>query len=423
MSQSLALLPVAVLACAVICAALIGCGSSSPKGASSSAKASTNTNTNTSASAPVGTQTPASPELVDAALAQIKSPDEVIVRIGAHQITKHELYRWMSFSPTGRLEVPEPPEFKHCIINLRKPEQSSTGERRAANDLKEICAKRFSEELQTGLGTLVNNAWLMYELSEEGTPIDRAEVQKTYRASLAQIAKLPGGVAGLLKRTGHTLADLKYELTATQASDQVYAMIAAKTPKLTPARLARYYRQHKGEYLIPEQRDLYILHTKSKAAAQRAKEEIKAGKSFAEVVAKNLKDVSQPLGTKEGRDRTLNRKSYAQHNLINAIFNAPPGVLSGPFEVHYNATRYLALGFYVFEVLRKIPAHQMSLAETKPQIEQQAAQALRNEARKDFVAAYKAKWKARTDCAPEYVIENCRQYKGQPFESADPYVL
>jgi foldase protein PrsA len=415
MSQTLLSLPLAALLCVAACAALIGCGSSSRKGAGSSTKASAATPGH------VGIQAP-SAGLVDAALAQIKSPNQVIVRIGKTQITKRELYHWMSIGPAGRREVPEPPEFNTCIINLRKTEQTSAGgEGRAANQLKGVCAERFSEELQSGLGTLVNNAWLFGELAEAGVAIDQRELQSAYRQGLAQVAKSPGGLAGLLKSSGHTVADLKYELSATQASDKLYAMIAAKTPKPTPALLADYYRRHKSDFLLPEQRDIYILHTKSKASALRAKTEIKAGKSFAEVV-KSV-GTSQPLGAKEGRDRTLTRTSYAQRNLIDAIFSARPKVLSGPFQLRGEGKHFVALGFYVYEVLRKIPARQLSLAQAKAQIEQLLPQELQNSTRKDFIAAYRAKWKARTDCAPGYVIENCRQFKGKAHRTPDPYLL
>jgi hypothetical protein len=402
----------AALSGAVVCAALIGCGSSSPKSESSAAIISSSSTT-----ANALTQ----PEKASANLPQVKSPNQVVVRIGKQQITKGELYRWMSIKSEGR-EVPEPPEFNRCIINLRKREQvSAGGEGHAANGLKEVCANRYAEDLEGGLGSLMNNAWLIGEAEEDGIAVAQREVEYNFEKSRAVVEKSPGGLTAMLKRTGFTLADLKYEVKASLASDKVYERIAAKTPKLTPARVARYYRQHKGDYSIPGGRDLYILHTKSKAAALAAKAEITAGKSFA-TIASTLK-VSQPLGAKEGRDRSLTRKSYAQHSLIDAIFSARAGVLSGPFELHFKSTTRVALGFYVFEVLHKIVPRQPSFAEVKAQLEPQLAQALRARARKDFVAAYKAKWRARTNCSSGYVVENCRQYRGKEAESPDPYVL
>jgi foldase protein PrsA len=54
------------------------------------------------------------------------------------------------------------------------------------------------------------------------------------------------------------------------------------------------------------------------------------------------------------------------------------------------------------------PARQRSLEEAAPTIKQLLESENQQRALDVFVKSYKAKWKARTECRPGYVVRECR---------------
>jgi foldase protein PrsA len=345
----------------------------------------------------------------------------VIVRVGETKITKAALLRWMKVvSPYAEHEVPVPPEYNACIIALHKKEPiDQGGEGHAANTLKGICEQKYETLRKTALQVLINDAWLTEEAARDAIKLDEAALRQELKESTAAVATRPGGVEGFLRRSGRTASDLAFEVRVGQLSGKIYQFAEHKTPAITPALIASYYAAHKHDFALPDARDLYILHTKSEAAALQAKREIASGRSFASVV-KNL-HVSQPIGAKEGLTLGLTRKSYAQRSLINAIFSARPGVLSGPLHLALPPA-YGANGYYVFQVKRKVPAHQRPYAEAVAAIKAQAPEQLHKKTLAAFVKAYKARWRAQTDCSRGYVVEACRQFDG-PVRAGDAFVL
>jgi foldase protein PrsA len=319
--------------------------------------------------------------------------------------------------------VPQPPLFNACIIRLHKSETIDLGgEGRAANTLKGVCAAHFKTLLETAVSALVSDAWLIKEAARDGIPVDQGALEAEAHESEAQFAGQPGGFAGYLVETGRTAADFKFELKVGQLSGKIYDLAKRQTPSVNGARVADYYAKHKHDFAVPETRDLYILHTKSLASALEAKRKIASGQSFASVVA-GLHGVAQPLGAKEGLTLGLSRKSYSEPVLINPIFNARPGVLSGPVRIKLPPA-YEANGFYIFQVKRKIAAHQMPSAEAAAIIKKRLPDELHKQALGGFVAGYKARWRAKTDCSPGYVVEGCRQHPASKVsKSSDPFVL
>jgi foldase protein PrsA len=345
----------------------------------------------------------------------------VVVRVGNGAITKAAVLHWATIGATKQ-EVPQPPGFSACIIRLRKKEQiDSGGEGRTANLLKEVCKRRYEQLLQTAVSILVNDLWLIEEAAREGIKVDPQKLAQNLAASHAMVKGRPLSFNGYLAVSGRTLADLKFELEVAQLSEEIYKHAEAKTPKLTSTLLARFYAAHKHQFAVPEERDLYILHTKSEAAALQAKRQIQAGQSFASVV-KGL-HVTQPLGSKEGLSMGLKRTGYSEPKLIDAIFGARPGVLSGPVHLALNPA-YGANGYYVFKVIRKIPAHQMPYSQALQIMRSELPQALHRKTLASFVSAYKRRWHSRTDCKAGYVVELCKQ-RNSPTASylRDPFVL
>jgi parvulin-like peptidyl-prolyl isomerase len=311
----------------------------------------------------------------------------------------------------ARQEVPEPPDYSACVAH------SAAGARgQSPAQLKQACQGRYEELLRTALNLLIRARWLTLQAREDGLRVDEAALDKEITRGLqlaAQVHQTPTS-------TGRSLADTKFWARIDDLSNLIYEQIKRQSPQATPPRIAAYYREHKASFAQQERRDLHLIRTDSEASAKKVLGEIRSGRSFASVV----KEVSthQPIHTQDGLILGLTHESYAEPALAHAIFRAKPYVLSGPVRLDATNSPKIAFGYYVFEVTRIHPARQQSLAQAKSGIARNLPEVLRLQALKSYVAAFRKKWRARSDCHTGFVVEDCRQYKrAQPFQ--DSYTL
>lgn len=374
-----------LLALLALCATLTACGSGSGGAGSSSSATKGASSSTASTKAP----TPSSSDASASSLPSI-SPASVVATVAAKPITWAMLRHQMAIGPRKR-EVPEPPQFSACIAHQRSAKPSSSTEA-----LKQECQKLYEEMLGPALGSLINSRWLLGHAAEAGLHIDKAGVQR----ELAQETK---GQEATIAAQGETLSDIRQIIVLQQISNRIAARVKGEIPRLTPALIARYYAQHKRSYALPEQRDLYILRTVSEASAKKARQEIEAGKSFASLA--NASALPQPVHTENGFLKGLTPGYFSEPVLSDAIFKAPLHVLSGPVKI--------SLGYYDFEVTKITPPHQKTLAEVRGSLQKQLPEQLRQETLAKAAGAFKAKWRARTDCRPGFVVSGCKQFKGQ----------
>ncbi len=106
----------------------------------------------------------------------------------------------------------------------------------------------------------------------------------------------------------------------------------------------------------------------------------------------------------ESLDRTNIAHVVPVHRVVTkAIFAAKAHVPTGPEPVN---------GYSVFEVTRIVAREVQPLSHVRDQIRGQLLQFARTKALDAFIATWRRKWVARTDCAPGYVVQQCAQYRG-----------
>jgi foldase protein PrsA len=386
--------PISCVALIVCCIGVTACGGS--RNTSAKVRARTESASTSSASA-------AQSAAVNSSADFASGP--TIAQVDGRRITLGEARHWMANSGTGKQEVPDPPSYGACIAHLRA---SDNAHDESPAHLKGACQQRYEKMLRSALNSLIHVQWLTGEAREEGVKIDQAALDR----EVTQGMKARALVHQTASSTGKSAADLRLELKLGQLSNGIYEAIKRSTPNVTYARIAGYYNVHKQSFGLPQERDLHLIRTANAASAMKVLHEIGSGRSFASVV----KEVTtlQPFDTKEGLLLGLTPKLFSEPVLAHAIFRARPHVLSGPVRI--------SLGYYVFEVTRVIPAHQQTLAQVKASIAQRLPELLRTHALRSFVAAFRKRWTARTDCRAGYVVENCRQYKG-PRPVRDPYTV
>jgi hypothetical protein len=97
--------------------------------------------------------------------------------------------------------------------------------------------------------------------------------------------------------------------------------------------------------------------------------------------------------------------------ILRAIFAAKANTLVGPLPLN---------GMWCFfQVTHVVPGVVQPLASVQGAIARQLASDRQRRELPRLVAAWRAKWIARTDCRPGYVVQKCRQYRG-PKAPEDP---
>jgi foldase protein PrsA len=258
---------------------------------------------------------------------------------------------------------------------------------------------RYQALKQQAVDFLISSEWLIGEAVRQRLTVSDQDVRR--RLADKQADSFPGGGAefhDFLKATGQTLADIQFQARAELASSRLIEM-TKDAGVVTQTQIASYYERHKRRFAVPELREVRITNRKTKAAADELMREVRLGANFMTKSEKELVTFSS--------DVSADRRTPLER----AIHAARPNVLAGPFKQRVD--------YFVFEVKRVVPASLRTLAQVEGSIRNKLARGRRRRALAEFVKAWRARWRAQTDCSPGYVVQKCSQYNG-PMVPEDP---
>lgn len=293
------------------------------------------------------------------------SGDREVARVGGVSITHAELTRRMAaLAPEG---VPDAPRFARCVSG----KQAQLLVQAPAAQLRGECAQQYAALQHRALGSLIADRWLVGEAAERGV------LPHVDAASDSQAA------------------------TARLAEGRLRELAAARAPRVGRAQALAYYRANVHRYERHELRYVDLAENfDSAATAAAAKRRIEAGGAGAGLP---LHEVVERFNT-TGRVHTTEAGKRA-------IFSAGVGVVGGPVKL---TDRYA-----LFEVVRIVPPARRPFAAVERSIVQRLEREQRRRSLSRFIAAWRAKWRARTVCSPGYVVQTCRNYAGTR-EREDP---
>jgi foldase protein PrsA len=312
--------------------------------------------------------------------------DGVIARVGGGAITEGELSRWITAMAPEHV-VPDPPHYSACIAR-----QEAVAPQSVRAELEEECQRQYRTLRQQALNLLISSRWLIGEATDSGVKVSDREVQTRLGEGKTS---LPYGIAQ---------ADVKFRIEAELSSAKIRQMLMGDEPKIAQAQVVKYYKQNTRRFERQERRYIHIVEQlQSEAAARSVMRKIMHGANLSKIAIYEPLDLSG-VATASPWNRATMR----------AIFSARPGVLIGPMML---SGRYA-----VFEVARILPRVVQPLARVRGSIEERLAEEQRRRTLANFIKAWRAKWTARTDCRPGYVVQKCRQYNG-PRAAEDPLAL
>jgi foldase protein PrsA len=263
---------------------------------------------------------------------------------------------------------------------------------------REQVRDQVMSELLTGL-------WIEGEAEDRGISVDSAAVRLDFERQKRLSFPEDADFQRFLKRSGQTEKDIlervRLDLLSSRIRDDVTG-----DPKVTEEQIATHFERNKGSFKQPEQRDVRVVVTPTRAQAAAARAALARGESWSAVARRH--SIDRASRSDGGRMLRVTRAEQDKA-LGDAVFGAPVGKLRGPVKAE--------AGYYVFEVTRVFRARQQTLDEARPTIERLLISERRRKRLGEFTERFRAKWTSRTECREDYVTSDCRNgsgEKGQP---------
>jgi foldase protein PrsA len=364
-------------------------------------------------------------QAVELTIPSTVAPREIVAQVGATPITWAAVVHQMSLANHGA-PLPDPPSYSACV-NRARVAAANAGNLTAQPSeaaLEQNCGQEYRRLLEDALVLVIHHQWMIGQAAEAGVEVSSKEVSAEF-----QTGKKLYGAAEYEKtrrRNGQSIADVMGEIRLDKLTAGIFGKLAKKEHPISSAEVESYYETHLQQFAIPQGRAVRIVRTATRSSAARVLQELKAGKSFASV-AKELSQIGQPIGAKNGEVADLKPGVYEQKRLNNAIFGAKLNQLYGPLELtatHKTIAPETNTGFFIYEVKGITPAGHVPLSEIKVKLAKELAEEQRARIVPPFIRAYRRRWKARTNCRPGFVVSYCSQHKtSKAEEEIDPYTL
>ncbi|HZO79578.1 MAG TPA: peptidyl-prolyl cis-trans isomerase [Solirubrobacteraceae bacterium] len=332
-------------------------------------------------------------------------PSGSVVNVSGNAVTTRAFNHWMYIAAKGQTQsspgaplvvANDPPDFKNCISQVRKevPQLAKASDKQ----LKATCKQLFTSESGQVLDFLIRAYWYQAYAAKHHVSVSNSAVQTAFNHDKAsQFGSSPSGFQSFLTQSGQTVQDVLYRVRV----NLIYQKLVNKELKpVSNSEISAYYAAHASQFGTPESRDLRIVLTKTKSAANAAKSALANGQSWTTVA----KRYSMDSATKN-KGGELNNVTAGQQDqgLDKAAFSAPVGKLEGPIKSQF--------GYYLVEVRAIHKATQQSLAKVRSTIKQTLTTQARQTAQTSVDNAARKEYLSKTKCLSAYMMSDCSGYK------------
>jgi foldase protein PrsA len=331
-------------------------------------------------------------------------PSGAVAKIDDTVIKKDDFEHWIAAAAKGQqppgaggeVVVPEPPEFTECIDTKKKQPAPPGAPKPTDDQLKTQCEQEYDSLKQQVMQFLISAEWIQQEAEARDIEVTDDEVQKQFEDQKNQSFPNEKDYKEFLKTSGQTEDDLLFRVKLDVLSNKVRESVVEGKGDVSDDDIQKYYDENKERFAQPERRDLAVVLTKNEAKANEARQALESGQSF-KTVAKQF-SIDEASKTQGGKLPGV-AKGQQEKAFDDAIFASEKGELTGPVKTQF--------GWYVFEVTKVTPASQQSLEEAKETIKNLLKSEGEQKALDDFVNDFREKYKDETQCADDYVVEDC----------------
>ncbi len=259
--------------------------------------------------------------------------------------------------------------------------------------------------------------WVRGEASERGITLSDSEIsngldgiiEEQFNGQREQFQRF-------LKQANFSPEEARQRVELQLLSDEIQKRVLPAEPSVSDSEIEDFYEANKAQFQQPETRDVREIVNRDQAKVERAKallEQDDSPASWKKVAARFSTDAA----TKDsGGLRAGVAEGQSDPALEEQIFSAAEGELVGPFQAQ--------AGYHLIQVVKITPAETTPLSEISQQIGQQLAQAKQQQLGQNFQQDFLEKWRSRTFCADDYVIDRCENFTPprQAIPGAPPVV-
>ncbi|RKQ91685.1 foldase protein PrsA [Solirubrobacter pauli] len=246
------------------------------------------------------------------------------------------------------------------------------------------------------MNLLASLRWFDGEAERMDIALGDAEVTKAFSEQKRQSFPKDADYRTFLKTSGQTEADIRQRVRAALLATKIQERVVKGADKVPERAVADFYARNRARFSQPEKRDLRVVLTQKRGAAERARAALERGDSWKAVTKRySIDDTSKASGGK----LPAQAEGTLDAELDKAVFSARKGALAGPVKTQY--------GYYVFTVTAVVAPTQQTLAEARPAIRQTLVGERQQKALSTFMADFAKRWRARTQCAEDYRTSDC----------------
>lgn len=272
---------------------------------------------------------------------------------------------------------------------------------------------QYDELKETALNSLFEAIWLRGFADERGLTASEKEIDAELKKLKDESFQSPKEFRDFLKEAKYTRADVRERVELQVLSTKLQEQLQEGIPAPSQDEVESYYEAAKGtQFTQQPSRDVRLVVNKDRKKAQQARAAL--GKDNSEKKWKEVaKKYSEDPATKEnGGLQQGVTEGTLEEPLNEAVFNAPEGQVEGPIDAQR--------GFTVFEVTNSNPEQVQELEAVEAQIQSTIAQQAEQEFFAALAGTFTNRWKARTFCDPDYLIERCANFKGDGHPATAP---
>jgi foldase protein PrsA len=251
---------------------------------------------------------------------------------------------------------------------------------------------------------LLRNAWIAAEADLRGVAVSDAEVEAELWSQVDQAFPSRRAFRRWLRRSGQAEADILMRVRLDMLSIRIVDPVLEQAKASVTDEVVDRYLAKRGNYRIPEVRDVRIIHTRRRASAVAAKRELLAGVSWRTVGRRYSPTHMNGTPTRAGR-------GSFEPALSRRIFRARPRRIVGPVRTQF--------GYYVFRVTRVHPERELPTARSRRIARVDLVARAQATALNRFTDEFVARWRVRTACAPRYATyPDCGSQSGSSKSAA-----
>jgi foldase protein PrsA len=332
-------------------------------------------------------------------------PSGSVVDVSGNTITTRAFNHWMYVAAKGQtqsnpgapLVVPnDPPDFNGCVVQVRK--EVPTLAKVPTKQLKATCKQLFTSLSSQVLDFLIRAYWYQADAAKHHVSFSNTAVQSAFNHDkTAQFGASQAGFQRFLTQSGQTMEDVLYRVRV----NLIYQKLVNKELKpVTNSEVGAYYAAHASQFGTPESRNLRIVLTKTKSAADAAKSALANGQSWTTVAKRDSIDSATK---NKGGQLTNVTQGQEDQALSNAAFAAPVNKVEGPIKSQF--------GYYLVEVTQIHQPTHVSLAKARPTIMQTLTLQARQSAQSTVDTRARKEYLKQTKCLSDYMMNDCSGYK------------